>query len=80
MKPEVNLEFSIKALGAYDVGPNIIKDMLDSLQKITEKCDENNKLKFFVDFGIWLVKNDIQLENGNITLNAKKYIKETKTK
>ena len=38
IKPEVDLELSIKALKVYNIEPNIIKSMLNNLQKILEPC------------------------------------------
>ena len=37
IKPEIDLELSIKALRAFRVEPNIIKNMLSNLQKIVKQ-------------------------------------------
>jgi len=37
IKPEINLELSIKALDVYNVNQNIITDMLSNLQEIVNK-------------------------------------------
>lgn len=42
MKPEINLELSIKALSAYNIEPNIIKSMLDNLKIVV---NENTQSK-----------------------------------
>ena len=36
IKPEVDLELSIKALEVYGIEPNIIKSMLSNLEKILD--------------------------------------------
>ncbi len=43
IKPEIDLELSIKALEVYDIDPNIIKSMLDTLQKVVKQnCNLQN--------------------------------------
>jgi hypothetical protein len=37
IKPEIDLELSIKALKVYGIEPNIIKSMLTNLQKVVNK-------------------------------------------
>ena len=39
MKPEENLELSIKALSAYNIEPAIIENMLSNLHKVLEQRD-----------------------------------------
>lgn len=41
IKPEENLELSIKALRAYNVEPAIIKNMLFNLQKVVDRNSNN---------------------------------------
>lgn len=40
IKPQVDLELSIKALEVYQIEPAIIKNMLSNLNKLTEFIDE----------------------------------------
>lgn len=37
IRPEIDLELSIKALEVYGIEPNIIKSMLSNLQKVVNK-------------------------------------------
>lgn len=37
IKPEIDLELSIKALEVYGIEPNIIKSMLTNLQKVVKQ-------------------------------------------
>jgi hypothetical protein len=43
--------------------------------KNTEKLNISDVKRILIDFGIWLDKNDRQLENGNITKNVNDYLK-----
>ena len=44
-------------------------------KKDTEKLNISDVRCMLIDFGIWLNKNDIVIENGNITENADKFLK-----
>ena len=44
MTPKDNLEISIRALTAYNVRPEIIRDMLKQLDQLTTKTIKTNKL------------------------------------
>jgi hypothetical protein len=46
MKPEDNLRISIKALSAFKVSPEIIKDMLDKLKEVVQ---EKRNLQIKID-------------------------------
>lgn len=41
IKPEIDLELSIKSLEVYEIEPNIIKSMLSNLHKITAKINDS---------------------------------------
>ena len=44
IKPEADLELSIKALEVYGVKPYIIKNMLSNLKKLVDELNKPKKL------------------------------------
>ena len=51
------------------------KNLIKKLKESDVKLHISDVRCMLIDFGIWLDKNDIFLENGNITENVDKFIK-----
>lgn len=65
IKPEIDLELSIKALEVYPIEPAIIKSMLSNLQKVVKQnCNKHDVIPRFS-------KEQLHISRGARTLNIK---------
>lgn len=71
LKVEDNLELSINALKVYDIEPNIIQDMLDSLSEVVNKCHSELDMKEAFKAGMTFEQTN---EKSNIMKNFNEFM------